>query len=124
MMTGYVTHLVTSFLSVILTRMYSSRMRTIRCSGRPRRGLPRWGVCLLGGCLPVGGGWLSTRGLSACQTPPPCTEFFTHACENVTFPKLLYFLTIDHLLNIYLLVQFDTGDHSSLHWQIEVPPPL
>ena len=34
------------------TRMHSSRMRKVRCSGR-RRSLPRGGVCL-GGCLPRG----------------------------------------------------------------------
>ena len=39
--------------------MHSSRMRTVRCSGR------------LGGDKGV---W---------------TEFLTHACENITFPQLL-----------------------------------
>ena len=41
------------------TRMRSSRMRTVRCSG--------WlgGVC-----------------------PPPPTEFLTHACGNITFSRL------------------------------------
>ena len=61
------------------TRMYSSRMRTVRCSGRLLgvstrgsvcpRGVSAWGVSA-GGCLPG----VSAQGVSAqrgfCQTPP------------------------------------------------------
>ena len=43
--------------------MHSSRMRTVRCSGRVG------GVCLGGVHL---------------TPPPPWTEFLTHACENIT----------------------------------------
>ena len=58
----------------------------------PRGCLP--GGCLPGGCLPGGaclpGGDMSARG--AClpggcipdTPPPPCTEFLTHAYENIT----------------------------------------
>ena len=68
------------------TRMHSSRMRTVRCSGRllgqggvcPGR-VSAWGGCLLGGgCLPDG-----------CTPPFPLwTKFLTHACENITFLQL------------------------------------
>ena len=36
--------------------MHSSRIRTVRCSGR-RGGMSAWGVCA--------GGWVSARGISA-----------------------------------------------------------
>ena len=63
--------------------MHPSKMRTIRCSGH-------WGG---GGGLP-GGGYLP-RGMSAqgyvclggVYTSPNWTEFLTHACENITFPR-------------------------------------
>ena len=54
--------------------MHSSRMRTVRCSGR-RGGLPG-GVSAWGGCLP-----------GRC-TPPP-VDRMTDACENITFSQLL-----------------------------------
>ena len=41
-------------------------------------------VCLPGGCLP-------REGVSAqegCTVPPLCAKFLTHACENITFPRL------------------------------------
>ena len=45
------------------------------------------GVSAQGGCLPV---WLYTPLPIACWvTPPPRTEFLTHAYENITFPQLL-----------------------------------
>ena len=82
------------------TRMHSSRMRTVRCSGRlscharpppathaPLRHtrpsvphtppLPRTPL-LRHACLPL---------CHAC--PLLCTEFLTHTCENITFPQLL-----------------------------------
>ena len=78
------------------TRMYSSRMRNVRCSSR----LPAWG-CLTagGGCLSRGRGRCLPRRVSTCLgggsacpegcTPPSLwTEFLTHACENITFPQL------------------------------------
>ena len=85
------------------TRMHSSRMRTVRCSGRRGKGgmcLPR-GVCLgRGGCVYPGvsargclpgsvrpGGCLPGGGVcpSACWDTyrhSVWTEFLTHACEN------------------------------------------
>ena len=62
---------------VYVTRMHSSGMSTVRCSGR-----------LGGGCLPRG--W---RGPSAwgVYTSPMWTEFLTHAYENITFPQLRSF---------------------------------
>ena len=61
----------------VVTRMHSSRMRTVRCSGCPWGCLPRgWGICP-GGVCP---GWLPA-------TPPPLwTEWQTHVktlpCRN------------------------------------------
>ena len=46
-------------INSVNTRMHSSGIRTVRCSGR-----------LGGGCTPL----------------PLWTEFLTHACENITFP--------------------------------------
>ena len=73
--------------TTFITRMHSSRMRTICWSSRvcpgsvcPGGCLPR-GVCLPRGCLPS-----RSRGVSARH--PPWTEFVTHACENITFPQL------------------------------------
>ena len=96
------------FFSALLTRMHSSRMRTIHYSGHlggggclPRGCLPRGeGVCpggvCLGGCLPggfcPGGGCLPRRGVSAqeggvcsgvCTPSPPHGQ--TDTCENITF---------------------------------------
>ena len=86
----------------VTTRMHSSRMYTVRCSGCP-------GICLPRGCVPMGclpGGWLPL-GVSATHPcpvhagihnpcpvyagidTPPWTEFPTHACENITFLQLL-----------------------------------
>ena len=48
--------------------MHSSRMGTVRCSGRPGGG----------GDLPAGG--------SACQTPP-LVDRMTDTCKNITFRK-------------------------------------
>ena len=53
-----------------------------------------WMRGLLGGCLPRG---VSARGclprgcMAACNgaDTPLWTDFFTHACENITFPQLL-----------------------------------
>ena len=70
------------------TRVHSSSMRTVRCSGRLMGGdLPRrmsaWGVAARG-CLP--------RGVCPGEyTPPPplppCAQ--TDTCENITFPQHL-----------------------------------
>ena len=66
----------------ILTRMHSSRMRTIRCSSHLGRGcLPR----RVSACQGV-----SAQGVSAWHegcTPPPRGQ--TDTCENITFPQLL-----------------------------------
>ena len=62
---------VPKLLIVILkvTRMHSSRMRTVRCSGR------RVGR----GSAPVHAG---------IHTPPPREQNDRHACENITSPQL------------------------------------
>ena len=88
----------------LLTRMHSSRMCTVRCSGHCREGgLPGGvcpGVCLPGRCLP--GGYLpgrclprgvSARGVGVYPSMhwgrhPPVNRI-TDACENITFPQLL-----------------------------------
>ena len=72
--------------------MYSSRMRTVHCSSGLLGGVSTqgggclpWGVCPGDVCLGdvyLGGGCL-VDGVSALWT-----EFFTHACENITFPQL------------------------------------
>ena len=59
------------------TRMYSSRMRTVRCSGRLDGG---GGVCL----RVCAGGCLLPRGV---YTSSP-VDIITDACENITFPQL------------------------------------
>ena len=65
------------------TRMHSSRMRTVRCSGRLRE------VCLPKGCLPKVG---SVQGRGVCLgdvCPGGCLpRGQTDACENITFPQL------------------------------------
>ena len=94
-----VTSCFSSRLQLCETRMHSSRMRTVRCSGhRGWGGLPMGGVCLGGsawGCLP-GAGCLP-RGsclggvypsMQWGRHPPLWIEFLTHACENITFPQL------------------------------------
>ena len=87
------THFLSVILmSIVLTRMHSSRMRTVRSSGRRRRGcipacsghgrvcpggLSAWGVSPQGGCLPGGvsawGGSVYPGGVcpSACWDTPP-----------------------------------------------------
>ena len=90
------------------TRMHSSRMRTVHCSSHvPGRGVSAQGVCLSrgvcvclprgdvcpggvcpGGCLPGGCVCLGGCLPGGCTPPPLWTEFLTHACENITFPKL------------------------------------
>ena len=81
----------------IATRMHSSRMCNICCSGR----LGVWG-CLPRGCLPGGSvqGSCLPRGClpRGCTPPPLWTEFLTHAFENITFPQLrLWTVIIDKL---------------------------
>ena len=92
---------IPKFNNTLNTRIHSSRMRNVRCSGRHGGCLPVEGVCLwrvsaCGGCLPVGGVCLvsATPPPSACwdthsypvhagiHTSPMWTEFLTHACEN------------------------------------------
>ena len=67
-------------------------MRTVRCSGRLGGVcVSAWGVCLWG-CLPREEGVFALGVYipwTQRQTPPPRTEFLTHACENITFPQLL-----------------------------------
>ena len=100
----------------IKTRMHSSRMRTARsltvsrstcqgvylpggtCSGEctcpgvylPGR-LPAWGVCTCPGVYLPWGYLLvgcTCPGVGICPgAPPPCTEFLTHATENITLPQ-------------------------------------
>ena len=70
-----------SVLKKIKTRMHSSRMHTVRCSGYggvSQHALGRWGVCPGRGCLP-----------SVCwDTSPLWTEWLTDRCENIIFPQL------------------------------------
>ena len=71
------------------TRMHSSRMRTVGCSGR------HWGVWVSaqggGRCLP--GGWeVSARGVClpravSARRPLP-VDRMTDTCTNITFPQL------------------------------------
>ena len=64
--------------SIIQTRMHSSRMHTTHSSSHPGdRVLHNPPSPPLGTRHPPG-----TR--NQAHTPPPWTEFFTHACENIT----------------------------------------
>ena len=67
-------------------RMHSSRMPTVRCSGR-LGGVSVWG------CLPTEVSAQEVVVVCVClggvHLPPLWTEFLTHACENITFPQLL-----------------------------------
>ena len=91
-------------IAKIKTRIHSSRMRTVRCSGDlPRAGcLPRKGVCSGGGCLRgrrcvcQGGVCVCLGGVcpggvspSACWDTHPSVNRMTDACENINFPQLL-----------------------------------
>ena len=50
---------------------------------------PGGGVGLLwGGSAPGEGGGVSQHALRQTPSPPPWTEFFTHACENITLAQL------------------------------------
>ena len=72
--------------SKMLTRMHSSRLRTVRCSGRLWGGVSAREGCL-GGCLP--------RGVVLYTYPP--VDRMTDACENITFPQLLLRTVIKYL---------------------------
>ena len=65
-------------LKDVWTRMHSSRMRTVRCSG-----------CLgRGGCV---GGGVCLGGAGVClgvYTSPPPVNRITDRCKNITFPQL------------------------------------
>ena len=67
---------------IFTTRMHSSRMRTVRCSGRLLKcicpGVSAWGRSLPGG---VSAGGVSGLGY-VWQTPP------TDRCKNITLPQL------------------------------------
>ena len=70
--------------NIFFTRMHTSRMRTIRCSGR------QWGDAFQhalgrGGCVSQ-----HALGRGCLPLPIPWTEFLTHAWENIIFPKLRY----------------------------------
>ena len=84
------------------TRMHSSRMRTVLCSGRQ-------GTCLPEGCLPGG---VSARGVSAMEgclpsacwdTPTPMNRM-TDGCENITLPELLLRMVIT-LVSVVIAVE-------------------
>ena len=62
------------------TRVHSSRMRTLRCSGR----LAGVGVSAQGWCL------VRVGGLPRGCLPRGLYKFLTHACENITLPQILY----------------------------------
>ena len=104
--------------------------------------------CLSGGCLPRGvrpgsvyPGWCLPRGLSVqgdvcprgclsrgVSTPPPLTEFLTHACENITFPQLLFTdghekITEHQLGPIYQFGPIDTPHiNLSMHQSCSILP--
>ena len=123
---------------MIKTRMYSSRIRTVRCSSHLLGGgcLPSR-ESAQGGCLPgtstQGGlpGGVSAQEVSAhgCISPgrcladvphptphpPPWTEFLTHACENITFPQLRL-RTVN--INWSLIVIQQLKCKSRLHCQV------
>ena len=63
----------------LFTRMYSSRMRTVRYSNRGECLPARGGVCLPGG---------STQG-GVCPRRGGGGWAYTDTCENITFPQLL-----------------------------------
>ena len=101
------------------TRMHSSRMRTVRCSGRLGGCLP--GGCLPMECLPQG----SPQEGGVCpgvytpwtqkQTPPSPVNRITDRCKNITFPQLLL-----HMVNINFLKKswssnWQTTPHSRIH---------
>ena len=83
--------------NVPITRMHSSRMRTARFNGH------FGGRGRILGSLPLGLGRGSVHPPGQTPpgrhaplpisfwdiSPPPWTEFLTHACENITFPQLL-----------------------------------
>ena len=72
--------LLKKWIIIDITRMHSSRMRTVRCIGRVEFG---WGLCLSGGCLP--------REVPAQEggVHLPPVDRMRDACENITFPELL-----------------------------------
>ena len=67
--------------------MHSSRMRTVRCSAR----LVGVGVCPRGvsawGYLPGGSAYEGVSGQGMYTSP---VDRMTDACENITFPQLLF----------------------------------
>ena len=73
-----------------ITRMHSSRMRTV-CSSSRLFGVgvcPERGVCLgvsSRGCLPIGGCVYSSMHWG--RHPPP-VDRMTDRCKNITFPQL------------------------------------
>ena len=88
----------------------SSKMRTVRCSGRLGEGcLPRGGVCLEGVCprgMSAQGGCLARGCLARGSVCPgevcaqggvhlhPPVDRMTDACENITFAQLLLWTVI------------------------------
>ena len=86
------------------SRMHTARLLTVSPSMHCAGGSPCQGGLLVGGCLLARGG-VSLLGRSALpkggcllargvvsqhalrQTPPPWTEFLTHATENITLPQ-------------------------------------
>ena len=73
----------------LITGMHSSRMRTGRSLTVCCSLLPGGGGCCSGGvsapgvCVCV-----SQHALRQTPSPPPWTEFLTHACENITLAQL------------------------------------
>ena len=106
-----------------LTKMHSSRMRTVRSSGRlsGEGGVCSWGVStlcvcsqggvsqgvLLGGSVCSRGGDCSGGGIPACteaDTPPPCGQ--THACKNITFATWLRTVKMFPVLQVNSCVKY------------------
>ena len=85
--------------------MHSSRLSTIRCSGRlGGRGdcVCPWRGCLPGGVCVGGGVCLGDVCLGGVHLPfPPTLDRMTDACENITFPQLLLRRVKTKVLVIY-----------------------
>ena len=66
------------------------------------------GVCVSTGCVSAGGVCLAGGGRGTCPgTPPLCTEFFTHAYENITLPQTSFAAVIK--INLVVAPSTATG---------------
>ena len=93
---------VSASVNTPITRMHSSRMRTVCCSGR-------LGVCV---CV---------QGVSVYT--PLWTEFLKHACENITFLQLLLRTVTTSCVSTYFYVRWRCTYHS-VDTDVVQPRPL